>query len=58
MKNKVDEQTLITYLEQMNEIEKPTTSIKVILLIKFSLKGKLIQTMMMILEFKIKQLLN
>jgi DNA-binding TFAR19-related protein (PDSD5 family) len=29
MKSKVDEQTLITYLEQMNEGDKPTTSIKV-----------------------------
>lgn len=30
IKSKVDEQSLITYLEQMNEVEKPTTSIKVI----------------------------
>lgn len=31
MKSKVDEQTLITYLEQINEGDKPSTSIKVIL---------------------------
>ncbi len=29
LKTKVDEQSLITYLEQMNEGDKPTTSIKV-----------------------------
>jgi DNA-binding TFAR19-related protein (PDSD5 family) len=29
LKSKVDEQSLITYLEQMNEGDKPTTSIKV-----------------------------
>jgi hypothetical protein len=29
IKSKVDEQSLITYLEQMNEGDKPTTTIKV-----------------------------
>ena len=29
VKSKIDEQTLITYLEQMNEGDKTTTSIKV-----------------------------
>jgi hypothetical protein len=55
LKSKIDENTLISYLEQMNESDKPTTKIKVNIIFNnkinkyyISLKEKLMMMTMMI----------
>ncbi len=55
LKSKVDEQSLITYLEQMNEGDKPTTTIKVVYYFILSSKGRSTKTMISIFNFIITQ---
>jgi hypothetical protein len=59
VKSKIDEQTLITYLEQMNEGEKTTPSIKVSLnklINPFSSRGRS-KMMKMTSDFKFLKLI-